>query len=314
MAAPKITDADFIRLFDELGPRKLADKIGSAAQGVFKRRRNLEKKHGIVLSGPQPNEKFQRRAYPHRIEIDVGSGAVLIGSDGHYWPGDASTAHRGFVKFARDLKPRVLVYNGDAFDGASVSRHPPIGWAGSPTVQQEIEACQERLGEIEHAVPRGCRRIWSLGNHDSRFETRIATVAPEFAKVAGTALQDHFPQWEPCWSVWINDVVVKHRFKGGIHAAHTNAMWAGKTIVTGHLHSAKISPFSDYHGTRYGVDTGCLADINGSQFVDYTEDNPKNWRSGFCVLTFEGGRVLQPELVTVWDEHHVQFRGKLVRV
>jgi hypothetical protein len=123
------------------------------------------------------------------------------------------------------------------------------------------------------------------------------------------------PLWEPCWSVFINDnVVVKHRLRSGIHAPHNNTMWAGRTVVTGHLHSQKIMPITDYNGTRYGVDAGCLADPDAKAFTDYTEDGPKNWRSGFAVLTFKDGRLLMPELVTVWDAGHVQWRGDLVAV
>jgi hypothetical protein len=48
----------------------------------------------------------------------------------------------------------------------------------------------------------------------------------------------------------------KHRMKGGIHAAHNNTLHAGTTMVTGHLHSVKVTPFSDYNGTRWDVDTG----------------------------------------------------------
>jgi len=60
--------------------------------------------------------------------------------------------------------------------------------------------------------------------------------------------------------------------------------------------------------------TGCVAEPDHKAFADYTEDAPKNWRSGFCVLTFKNGELLTPELMTVWDEDHVQFRGQIVRV
>ena len=140
----------------------------------------------------------------------------------------------------------------------------------------------------------------------------MATAAPELANVTGVHLKDHFPDWSPCWSVWINDnVVVKHRFKGGIHAPHNNTLWSGKTIVTGHLHSQKVHPITDYNGTRWGVDTGCMADTYGPQFTDYMEDNPRSWRAGFGVFTFEDGELIDPELVRVWDETKVAFRGKL---
>lgn len=236
----------------------------------------------------------------------------MIGSDAHLWPGDRSLAQRAFLKFAKERKPKAIILNGDVLDFPQISKHAPIGWEKHPTVQEEIEHAQDYLHELE-MVGRGIQKIWTLGNHDARFATRLASVAPEFAKINGLHLKDHFPHWQSAWSAWINDtVVVKHRFKGGIHATHTNTMWAGKSVVTGHLHSQKVTPFTDYNGDRYGVDTGCLADVNARQFVDYTEDGPKNWRSGFCILTFKDGALLPPELVTAWDAKRVAFRGELI--
>ena len=112
-----------------------------------------------------------------------------------------------------------------------------------------------------------------------------------------------------------NGTVKWHRFKGGIHAPHNNTMWAGRSMVTGHLHSLKVIPFTDYNGTRYGVDSGCLAIPTAAQF-SYCEDNPLNWRSGFVVLTFRKGVLMFPELVMVHDEPGgvVQFRGDLISV
>jgi hypothetical protein len=216
------------------------------------------------------------------------------------------------VKFCKDLKPVAVIFNGDVIDAPSVSKHTVIGWETRPKLADEIEAAKDRLHEISLAAYKA-EKIWNLGNHDLRFETRIASVAPEYAKIHGVHLKDHFPLWRPAWSTFINDnVVIKHRFKGGIHATHNNTLWAGKTIVTGHLHSAKVTPFTDWNGTRYGVDSGCIADTNEKSFVDYTEDNPKNWRSAFCVLTFRNGLLLQPELVLSWDDECVQFRGEII--
>jgi hypothetical protein len=75
-----------------------------------------------------------------------------------------------------------------------------------------------------------------------------------------------------------------------------------------------VTPLSDYNGTRWGVDTGTLADPYGEQFADYTELNPVDWRSGFAVLTFHKGRLLYPELVMVHDEGVIDFRGKLIEI
>lgn len=317
MAERKCSDADFIRAFEESGAAGVARTFGLNISGVYRRRATLEKKLKRQITSPNRPEIATRHNVSHdaRIEISVQNGIVLVGSDCHYWPHMVSTAHRAFVKFCKDLKPKAVILNGDVLDAASVSRHPPIGWEHQPSLIEEIEAAKERLGEIERAINGNCKRIWTLGNHDGRFETRLATVAPEYAKLNGVHLKDHFPLWWPCWSVWVNGAtVVKHRFKGGIHATHNNTIWSGKTIVTGHLHSLKVTPFSDYNGTRWGVDTGTMAEPYGEQFVDYTEDSPKNWRSGFAVLTFERGELRWPEVVHVVEEGLVEFRGETFAV
>jgi hypothetical protein len=249
-----------------------------------------------------------------RRELEIDSGVVLVFSDAHFWPGAPSVAHRALVKFCKDLAPKIVVCNGDAIDGASISRHPPIGWESCPTVKEELETCQERLGEILDAS-RESAHIHLLGNHDARFETRLAQVAPEFKDVHGIHLQDHLPGWTCGWSLFINDnVVVKHRFKGGQHAPYNNTVTSGRSMVTGHLHSAKVTPYTDYNGTRYGVDTGCLADTYHEAFQGYCEDSSRDWRQAFAVLTFRDGQLLMPELVLAWSPTSVQFRGEIIEV
>lgn len=250
-----------------------------------------------------------------RITAPINTGHALIGSDAHYWPGKASTAHRAFVKFIKDVKPAYVIMNGDVIDAASISRHPPIGWESAPTVKQELDVAQERLAEIVAAS--AAINIWNLGNHDARFETRLATVAPEYAEVFGVHLKDHFPNWIPAWSVEIGGkkgAIVKHRFKGGQHAAVNNALWSGRSTVTGHLHRLSVTPVTDYSGDRFGVEGGILSETNGPQFVGYTEDNPLNWQSGFVLLTFHKGRLLYPEVIHVVKPGIVEFRGQLITV
>ena len=76
----------------------------------------------------------------------------------------------------------------------------------------------------------------------------------------------------------------------------------------------KITPWSDYRGDRYGVDTGCMADTWGLPFEAYMEDAPRNWRSGFVVLNFIDGKLMPPELVHVIGQNKIWFRGNVVEI
>lgn len=303
-----VPDAEFVELFRNHGAHETARRIGTKVRNVYRRRKGLERRCGIAIAAPD-NRTVRPKEYPQRAVLTVPNGIVIVASDAHYWPGPPSLMHRALLRACKEYKPKAVILNGDVIDAPSVSKHAPIGWETRPKLADEIEAARKRLWEIEQAAGRA-ERIWTLGNHDARFETRLATVAPEYAKIHGVHLQDHFTLWRPAWSAWINDsVVIKHRFKSGIHAPHNNTMWGGKTMITGHLHSAKVIPFTDYNGTRYGVDAGCIAETDHKAFVDYSEDNPKNWRSAFCILTFRDGRLLMPELALKWDDNRVQFRG-----
>jgi hypothetical protein len=321
MAIPSCTDMEFIELWKTHGgATKVATQLGIHVRNVRDRRRRIETRYGVSLESkaePAKSQFYKHLSPPEhaaRKEFSIENGSVLIFSDAHFWPGVRTTAFKALLRFIAEMKPKAIINNGDAFDGASISRYPRIGWDSRPSVIEELQACKERLSEIEDAA-NGAKLYWPLGNHDARFENRLAQNAPEYEGVQGFSLKDHFTAWAPCWSVWINDdVVVKHRLKGGIHATRNNTLNAGKTTFTGHLHQLKVTPLDDYNGTRWGVDTGTLADPKGPQFIDYTEDGILDWRSGFAVATFHNGKMLWPELCRVLEFGKVDFRGHVIDV
>jgi hypothetical protein len=315
-----LTDDEFIKSWNELGsPQRMHERHKIELRSIYSRRRSIETKYEIKLEafGDKRQEAAikKREQTPGHVRrgIDLESGTIIVFSDAHFWPNDTTTAFRALLHFIKLLKPKVIVNNGDAFDGGAISRFPRIGWDKKPTVKDELEACQFYLGKIEDIAK--CPLIWTLGNHDARFETMLANNASAFEGVQGFTLKDHFPRWLPCWSYWVNeDTVIKHRYKGGRNAGYANITAGGVNMVTGHTHVLAVQPISNYNGTLWGVQTGTLAEPNGDQFADYTEDSPKDWRSGFAVLTFERGKLLMPELVQVFGDDEVVFRGKIVKV
>jgi hypothetical protein len=323
MPASQFTDSEIIRAIENSASMFEASKTLNMNQSaLYKRRRRIEARTKDAILAPQElrskPELQVSTTHPKIKNLGILNGTVIVFSDAHFWPGIHSTAFKGLLWAISDLKPTAVIANGDIFDGAGISRHPRIGWSKSPSVIEELKACTLAMGLIEEAAKEARHNVklmWPLGNHDARFETFLAANAPQYEHVKGLSLRDHFPDWEACWAVWINDsTIVKHRFKGGIHATHNNTMWSGKNIVTGHLHSLKVTPFSDYNGVRYGIDTGTLAEPYGPQFEDYTEQGPLNWRSGFAVLTFADGKLLLPELVTTHGQDSIEFRGRVIAV
>lgn len=316
MGVNRADDSAFIAEFQRIGATEMSKQGWGGLRTVFKRRAAIENRTGRKIYSPvyKGTPKYVNEKPLGLIHREVKDGVVIVGSDSHYWPGRVPVAHLAMIEVAKSFgeELKLLIKNGDEFDGATISRHTTIGWENRPPVVEELATVAERHRELEAAAPYA-EKVWPIGNHDMRFETKIATQAPELARVKGVHLRDHFPDWTPCWSVWINDsVVVKHRWHNGVHATYNNTLKSGKTIVTGHLHALQVRPWTDLNGTRYGVDCGCIADTWGPQFENYLENNPRNWRSGFAVLTFVNGRLLPPETAEVIGPGEVAFRGSII--
>lgn len=314
-----LPDDEFIAEYKRIGSALTFTKIHKMSErAVYNRRRALEIKYNIKLPSHSDKrfdayKKTQQTVGNTRRGMEIEKGRVIVFSDAHFWPDETTTAFKALLEMIKEFKPTAVVCNGDALDGASISRFPQQSWDRIPSVREELDACQYFMGEIE-AVSKGAKLFWPLGNHDARLEMRIIENLPAFEGVRGTTLKEYFPAWLPCWSFWVNeDTCIKHRWKGGWTGGRNNAVNSGVNMITGHTHVLSCIPYSDYNGTRFGVQTGTLADPNGHQFA-YTEDTPKDWNSGFVMLSFEHSKLLQPEIVRVCSEDLVDFRGKLHQV
>lgn len=314
----KVSDDEFISAWKRFGsPAMVARAVGLDLRNTYARRKAIEEKHGIRLDTVTENGSSRQKTHVdrigHRITLDIPDGIVVIFGDAHYWPGDRSIAHEALCNILKTVKPDVIICNGDAFDGARISRHPVTSWAKMPEVADELAYCREMLGEIASLATPNAKLIWNMGNHDTRFSARLAQTAGEYIGVPGTDLPDHFPEFNFAWSTQINDdTMIKHRWHNGLHATWNNTLKSGYNFFSNHLHRLCVTPITDYRSRRYGVDCGTLSDFGPTvdKFI-YGEDNPFNWGSGFCLATFERGKLLPPELIVVQDDV-AYFRGQSV--
>ena len=318
MVQARCSDEDFIELWRKHKSATTVSKVLEIdVRATMGRRKRIEKKYNIKLEAKEGGTP--RLTIPEnkvRTNLSMENGTIVVGSDCHYWPGYVSTAHRAFVHLITRLKPQGIVLNGDIMDNATISQHNRIGWENAPTVAQELEEVQARLGDIEAVRPAGAFLHRTIGNHDLRFDGKLSNVLGQYEGVVGMALADHLPGWTYSWSLMVNNTcMIKHRWHNGQHGVFNNTLKSGVSMVTGHLHSLKVTPWSDYTGDRYGIDTGTMSAIGGDKYI-YTEDSPVNWRSGFAILTFVNGELMPPELVQVISEDDglVFFRGEVISV
>lgn len=317
----RTTDLGFARAWVENGfsPTEVAKSLGIHVRNVLARRNRLEAK-GYVLPSFSENLTPYDTAYKLREELEIDDAVMVVVSDRHKWPGDGvSAAEAALYTLLPQIKPNVFVFNGDLFDGANISRHPPLGWEKKPDAASELFACQQVLSNIEQLVGKDCGLYYTIGNHCRRFDYKLALTASDFRGITGLRLADHFAHWRMSWSLHVNPgvlgghTVIKHKLRQGVGAARNNALASGVHIVTGHTHALTVTPIEDYRGRRYGVECGFLSHKKHAAF-EYAEDGPSYSRPGFAVLTWRNGVLLPPELVEVDDSGVAWFRGDAVAV
>ena len=142
----------------------------------------------------------------------------------------------------------------------------------------------------------------------------MSNRVPELESMPGSKLKYYMPKWDAAWAIHFNNTLwVTHRLKGGKHAPYNNTRDLGQSSCTGHLHNQHLREITDLNGSRWGVDTGCMAEpfieSDWPQF-EYLEGSPADWRAGFGVFTFEKGKLEDVELVRVVSQNVVRFRGK----
>jgi len=311
MMATLITDQEFIELWDRFkSPQKIADHLKFNLRAIYVRRRSIEARHGIVLQADQTAIKIEHDRIRSIMDIN---GYVVVFSDAHFQPGDVSPAFEALLTVIKKVKPKAVIANGDILDAGSISKFGPTDWTPQTSLKDELEAVQFFMDNIAKAC-KGFGTILhrTIGNHDLRFDRKLAGSVPEYRGIAGTSLKDHLPEWMTSWSVMVNDVcMIKHRFQhSGIHSGYNSVLKSGISTCNGHTHLLEVKGWGDYRGRRYGISTGMLADPNNISFR-YLEDNPVPWCSGFAVLKFEDNILLPPELCEV-IEGQPYFRGERV--
>lgn len=298
---------------------RIARRLGMAERNVYERRKRMER-DGYVLpandAAPNPGGGATRAAYPRQIEANVDSGLIVAFGDLHSTPlarRDIDTnAMRLLLEWLEEhgTRVRLLLCMGDVLDGASIGRHPPLGWEERPSIADEIGAGVHDLDRLAALAPHA-ERLWVVGNHDERFDRTLAQQAKEFRAVTGMRMQDHFQRWRMAWSVRINgETVAVHRWHGGVHAAHNNLMKGGGAhMVTGDTHRLCVKVYAGQIGPKYAVECGTLSESDGEQFA-YTRGVAPNWEPGFAVLPIVYGELHRPYTVSVFDAPKPRVRVK----
>jgi hypothetical protein len=194
------------------------------------------------------------------------------------------------LKAIRKFAPDVLVVLDDFCDFSSLSSHgkrPDI----AEHLKSEISAGNYWLDKIDSIPVK--RKMWTLSNHSSRLERRIAEKCPEFHGMFDIPsllrLAERGYEVSPYKSfAQIGKLLLAHDVGFcGLTAAAKSRDDTNSSIVVGHCHSANVQYRSNVHGdVLVGVSSGWLGNSASIGYA-YRHAVARSWVHGFSIAYVE---------------------------
>lgn len=188
---------------------------------------------------------------------------MLFLGDTHF-PFENKAAIKWAIKLAQEMKPDVIVQLGDLTDQFSFSRYPR---AHKMDPADELKKGVEGAQKMWAALPKNCRRIQILGNHDDRMQKQALKAMPELISVVEDALDDMYTfegvETIKEFEFELEGIMVQHghRAKLGDHAKYNQC-----STVVGHSHHGGVVYLRNRDGVYWELNAGFLGDINTTAF------------------------------------------------
>lgn len=215
-------------------------------------------------------------------------------------------------KIQYSLRPKNVIINGDFFDFPKISR-----FSTDPMDKENFEDSMQIGTDIIKRLQRYSNIIFIEGNHDLRLRKAIWNDLPYLAgkitleKLLNSELDNPIKfvkssdREAMLW--WDDNVLIGHFNKVMKHAAYTAKNLCDQykcSIIQAHTHRQGVYRNRTYNGTIWGVEGGCLCDMN-PQYVAHPD-----WSQGFCIYQ-RRHKSINIEMVHIENGSCV-FRGKLI--
>lgn len=195
------------------------------------------------------------------------------------------------LKVARDLRPGILIINGDFADFLSVSGHRKDP-NEERDLKRELGGCNAVLDAIDAAVGK-CIKVFVGGNHEDRLPRYLADNAPALANMLqiGELLQlekrgyayTPYKDWTK-----IGKLHVTHESgRSGKHAHLATLAYFQGNVIQGHTHRIAVAYSGNARGDKHVCAMfGHLADEKKIGYA-YKAQMRADWQHGFGVGYFE---------------------------
>lgn len=256
---------------------------------------------------------------------------VVIGSDFHSYFVDPF-ALDVFIDVVKDVRPEIVVLNGDVFDFPQISRHRQLPGHFNLNIQTEIDFGREKIiRRVREAAP-DAQIDLVVGNHEYRLVTYLADTAPALASLrtlqfdqliglhefeVNLVCRSNFlapskgarkKEQAENWQVIGDCFVTTHGISCARFAAAEQMRRYQMSGTSGHTHRPQlVCDNSLGTGPLSWMSTPMMASFAVGK--DYVAE-PSAWNMGFGVVSIlPGKRAVSQQLVTIHPEW-ASFAGR----
>lgn len=247
--------------------------IDAARNAVrYRRGRNSQKnrpKAGTARYGAMPSntpsvpwvpeaalpKSYAKPFLPYIIEPHPKKDRTILCLSDIHLPYHDPAALAWALEVGREIKPDVVLLNGDTLDFHRLSRFEKD--PGKRKAEEEIDAANELLDFVDELFPKALR-IWRNGNHEERYEKNIMANAPELFKIVSELAS--------------LDKLLKLNDRGWDYVTGKRPIYAGElTILHGHEYPTPVlGPVNAARGLFLRTKQSCLV-AHHHQTSEHTE-------------------------------------------
>lgn len=240
----------------------------------------------------------------------------LVINDRHAAPGEFAEHNDWIGKLISDLKPDVVIDNGDGADMPSLSSYDKgtrsfQGRTYRADIEAAVEANDRIWSKIRKKKKKLPRRVVTIGNHEHRI-TRAIELSPELDGAIGFGdldLEHYYNDVVPYSGntpgiIEIDGVYYAHYFISGVKGLPISGEHPGHALITkqnasctaGHLHTLDFSRRTGVDGgTRLGLVSGAASYFNPA----YAGVASNLWWRGVVIKRNVENGNYEPEFVTL---------------
>lgn len=242
-----------------------------------------------------------------------GSKLAIVFNDTHFGFEDVVVCNKA-LNLIKDLKPDVIVANGDLVDFYDVSSFVKTP-GREKGLQREIDLAVDYLKKCREYSPNADIHF-NKGNHEDRLTKYLGGTSPALANLNCLTFESLFKADEIGLEIHgaegflLNkNFLIKHGTRISKHATMSaKAEWESHLMsgISGHVHRRGMFEVTAQGGDFVWIENGCLCTLDPAK-IDYVSAKP-NWHHAITLIEFTSTKY-HADLIRI-NDRKLYYNGK----